>query len=85
MGRMENWQRRRKIEDFEPRIQDLGTTYQKTNFLAVLDESKPNFWLCQFLESSVLKISDACNWREMLHSKNKSKAPLFILCFTFIF
>ncbi|MEG4801639.1 hypothetical protein QUB63_17275 [Microcoleus sp. ARI1-B5] len=45
---MENWNRRRKLEDFEPIIQQLGTAYQKTDFLAVFDESRPDFWLCQF-------------------------------------
>ena len=82
---MENGDKRRKINDFNPISQELGTASPKIDFLTVFEESRPNFWLCRFFGSSVLKISDARNWREMWHSKNQSKAQLFILCFTLIF
>jgi hypothetical protein len=65
---------------------DLRTAYQKTDFLAVWDDSTHNFWLLGFFGPKVLKISDATNGRSMLHSKNKGKARVGIfLRFTFIF
>jgi hypothetical protein len=45
---MENCDRRRKIEDFDPLTGDLRTAYQKTDFLAVWDDSAHNFWLLGF-------------------------------------
>jgi hypothetical protein len=63
---------------------DLRTAYQKTDFLAVWDDSTHNFSYWGFLPS-VLKISDATKGRSLLHSKNKGKARVGILRFTFIF
>jgi hypothetical protein len=84
-GRIENWEKKRKLENFDSLIQDLRTAYQKTHFLAVFDDLRPNFWLFRFFCQAYSRYQMAQTGANCYTQKNKGKARAGILRFTFIF